>query len=59
MTIEDMGKAVASLSQRELGCFRERFEKFDGARFGAKIERDAKAGKLNRHADKTGRAREL
>jgi hypothetical protein len=65
MTIEDLEKAVAKLPPDELARFRAWFEQFDAARFDEKIERDAKAGKLNRLSDaaldefRKGRAREL
>ncbi|HML07133.1 MAG TPA: hypothetical protein VK430_03265 [Xanthobacteraceae bacterium] len=65
MTIEDIEKAVAQLPPEQLARFRARFEEFDAARFDQKIERDAKAGKLDRLADaaiddfRKGRAREV
>jgi hypothetical protein len=65
MTIEDLEKAVAKLPPDQLAQFRVWFEEFDAARFDRKIERDAKAGKLDRMADRAvddfrkGRAREL
>jgi len=65
MTIEDLEKAVAKLAPDELARFRAWFEAFDAARFDQKIERDAKAGRLDRLADQAiddfrkGRAREL
>ena len=65
MTVEDIEKAVAKLTARELDQFRAWFDEFDSARFDAKIERDARAGKLDRLADaavedfRKGRAREL
>ena len=65
MTIEDLEKAVAKLPPSDLARFRAWFEEFDAARFDQKIERDAKAGKLDRMADQAiddlrkGRAREL
>lgn len=65
MIIEDLEKAVAKLPPDELARFRAWFEEFDAARFDQKIERDAKAGKLDRLADQAiddlrkGRAREL
>jgi len=65
MTIEDLEKAVAKLPPAELARFRAWFDEFDAAHFGQKIERDAKAGKLNRLAEQAiedlrkGRAREL
>jgi hypothetical protein len=64
-TIEDIEKAIATLPADQLDRFRDWFEQFDAARFDAKIERDAKAGKLDRLADearedfRSGRAREL
>jgi len=65
MTVEDIENAIATLSPAELAKFRAWFEAFDAAHFDAKVERDAKAGKLDRLADaalaefRAGRAREL
>jgi hypothetical protein len=65
MTVEDIEKAVSKLAPDQLARFRAWFEEFDAARFDAKIERDAKAGKLDRLAREAkedfcaGRAREL
>ena len=65
MTIEDLEKAVAKLPPEQFAEFRAWFEAFDAARFDDKIERDAKAGRLDRLADQAiddfrkGRAREL
>jgi hypothetical protein len=65
MTIEDLEKAVAQLPPDQFAEFRTWFEAFDAARFDAKIERDAKTGKLDALADqaiddfRNGRAREL
>jgi hypothetical protein len=65
MTIEDIEKAVSKLLPDDLARFRAWFEEFDGARFDGKIERDAKAGKLDRLAEqaladfRSGRARDL
>jgi hypothetical protein len=65
MTIKDLEKAVAKLPPDEFAKFREWFEAFDAARFDEKIERDAKAGKLDRLAEQAlsdfrkGRASEL
>ena len=65
MTIEDLEKAVAKLPPDELAKFRDWFEAFDAARFDEKIERDAKAGRLDRLAEQAladhaqGRSREL
>jgi hypothetical protein len=63
--IEDIEKAVSSLSPDELAEFRAWFEAFDAAQFDQKIERDAQAGRLDKLADaavgefREGRAREL
>jgi len=51
MTIEDLEKAVSKLPPDQLAKFRDWFETFDAARFDQKIERDAKAGKLDRLAE--------
>ncbi len=65
MTIEDLEKAVAKLPPDELAQFRDWFDAFDAARLDQKIERDAKAGKLDRLAEQAladfreGRTREL
>jgi hypothetical protein len=65
MTIEDIEKAVAKLPPDQLAQFRAWFETFDATRFDQKIERDAKAGRLDRLADQAiedlrkGRAREI
>jgi hypothetical protein len=65
MTVEDLEKAVAKLTARELDRFRAWFDEFDSARFDAKIESDVQAGKLDHLADaavddfRKGRAREL
>jgi len=65
MTIEDLEKAVSKLPPDQLAKFRDWFEAFDAARFDEKIERDAKAGKLDRLAEQAladfrqGRARGL
>jgi hypothetical protein len=64
-SVEDIEKAVANLSPRELGRFRAWFEEFQAGRFDAVIERDAKGGKLDRLAEEAiaeyrrGDAREL
>jgi hypothetical protein len=46
--IEDIEKAVEQLSPEELAKFREWFEEYDARVFDAKIERDTKAGRLDR-----------
>jgi hypothetical protein len=64
-TAEDIEKAVEQLTPRELARFRAWFEVFDAEQFDAAIERDARAGKLDAHADealaahRAGRSREL
>jgi hypothetical protein len=65
MTLSDLENAVAKLAPDQLAKFRDWFDAFDAARFDGKIERDAKAGKLDRLAEQAradfdkGRAREL
>ena len=46
--IEDIEKAVEQLSPEDLAKFSEWFEEFEARVFDAKIERDAKAGKLDK-----------
>jgi hypothetical protein len=64
-TAEDIEKAIERLDPRELARFRAWFETFDAQQFDATIERDARAGKLDAHADealaahRAGRSREL
>ena len=65
MSIEDLENAVAKLPPDQLAKFRDWFDAFDAACFDSKIERDAKAGKLDGLAEQAltdfrqGRAREL
>jgi hypothetical protein len=65
ITIEEIEKAVAELPPDQFARFRAWFEELEAARFDQKIERDAKAGKLDRLAEQAladfrgGRAREL
>jgi hypothetical protein len=64
-TVEDIEKAIAELPPAELDRFRAWFESFDAKRFDEKIERDARAGKLDGLAEnalaeyRSGHAREL
>jgi hypothetical protein len=46
--IEDIEKAVEQLSPEDLARFRAWFEEFEARLFDAKIERDARAGKLDK-----------
>jgi hypothetical protein len=63
--VEDIEKAVPELPPDEFARFRAWFDEFEATRFDQKIERDAKAGKLDRLAEqaledfRAGRAREL
>ena len=63
--LEEIEAAVADLAPRELERFRAWFEEFQAARFDAKIERDARGGKLDRLTEaaaadhRQGRTREL
>jgi hypothetical protein len=65
MTVEDIEKAIAQLTAADLDKFRAWYEAFDAQRFDEKIERDIRAGKLDRMADealaehRAGRTREL
>jgi hypothetical protein len=64
-TAEDIEKAVERLAPDELTRFRAWFETFDAEQFDAAIERDARADKLDAHAEealaahRAGRSREL
>jgi hypothetical protein len=46
--IEDIEEAVERLSPEELAKFRAWFEEFDARLFDERIDRDAKAGKLDK-----------
>ena len=64
-TLEDIERAVSELPQEQLARFRAWFEEFEATRFDQRIERDAKAGRLDRLAEqalsdfRAGRLREL
>ena len=64
-TLEDIERALTELPPDQLAEFRAWFEAFDAARFDERIERDVKAGRLDRLAEqaladfRAGRAREL
>jgi hypothetical protein len=49
--LEEIEKAIAELPVDQLARFRAWFEEFEATRFDQKIERDAKAGRLDRLAD--------
>jgi hypothetical protein len=55
-TVEDIEKAVAKLTPKQLAKFRAWFDEFQAQSFDAQIERDAKAGKLDELADEALRA---
>jgi hypothetical protein len=65
MSVEELERAVAALPPDLLARFRTWFEEFEAARFDAKIEADAKSGKLDKLVEKSeqdfriGRFREL
>jgi hypothetical protein len=50
-TVEDIERAIEGLAPQELDRLRTWFEEFQAARFDDKIERDARAGKLDRLAE--------
>jgi hypothetical protein len=64
-TVEDIERAILQLPPAELDRFRAWFEALDAQRFDERIERDARAGKLDGMADealadhRAGRTREL
>lgn len=64
-TLEDIEKAVAKLNAKQLAEFRAWFDEFQARLFDEQIERDAKAGKLDKFAEQAlrahreGRSREL
>ena len=64
-TVEDIEKAVIELPADQLAEFRAWFEAFEATRFDERIERDAKAGRLDRLAEqavadfRADRAREM
>ena len=63
--LEDIVSAIAALSSEDLARLRAWFEDFEARLFDERIERDAKAGKLDRLAaearadNAAGRTREL
>ena len=59
MILSELEQAVAKLPPDDLARFRAWFEQFDAVRFDDKIERDAKAGLLDRMADHGIRRRDI
>ena len=65
MTITELEQAVTQLSEEEFARFREWFEEYEATLWDKQIERDAKAGKLDKIAEqalndyRAGKAREL
>jgi hypothetical protein len=63
--LEEIEKAVTELPADQLVKFRVWFEAFEAAHFDQRIERDAKAGKLDKLAEqaladfRVGRVKEL
>ena len=51
-SVENIEKAVTKLTQVQFAKFRAWFEEYDARLFDEKIERDAKAGKLDAIAAK-------
>ncbi len=47
-TVEEIEKAVTQLSPEQLAKFRAWFDEFQARMFDEQIERDAKAGKLDK-----------
>lgn len=50
--IEELEKKIQALSAEELARFRDWFLEFDWAAWDKKLERDVRAGKLDRFAEK-------
>lgn len=63
--LEEIEKAVETLTPADLARFRAWFAEFEAARFDEKIEQDAQSGRLDKLAEqairdfRSGRAREL
>ena len=63
--VEKLEREIRSLTAEELATFREWFASFDAAAWDARLEADAKAGKLDALADtaladhRAGRSRKL
>lgn len=48
MTISELEQAVTQLSEKDFARFREWFEEYEAKLWDEQIERDAKAGKLDK-----------
>ena len=65
MTITELEQAVTQLSEQDFARFRDWFEEYEAKLWDEQIERDAKAGKLDKIAEqalkdyRAGKAREL
>ncbi|HEY4943631.1 MAG TPA: hypothetical protein VII56_19540 [Rhizomicrobium sp.] len=65
MSVDEIEKAITKLSTKDRAQLRARLDEIDAAEFDAKIERDAKSGKIDKlieqsEADfRAGRYREL
>ena len=65
MSITEIEQAITQLSPKELSRLRAWFEEFDAQEWDKQIEREAKAGKLDKIAERAlndyraGKAREL
>ena len=65
MTITELEQAVTQLSEQDFARFREWLEEYEAKLWDEQIERDAKAGKLDKIAEqalkdyRAGKAREL
>lgn len=65
MTIQEIERAIADLSPKELARFREWFEEFDAQAWDEQFERDAGSGRLDKIAGeairdyRAGKAKEL
>lgn len=63
--VEKLKREVQKLSRTELAAFREWFQKYDSAEWDKQIEKDVRAGRLDKLAEealaehKAGRTKEL
>lgn len=65
MTIAELEQAVTKLSEKDFALFRKWLDEYEAKRWDEQIERDAKAGKLDKIAEqalneyRAGKAKEL